>query len=141
MKKTIQLMLLSLIVSIAPFIGCQKENLAIQDRSNNIEEKLSNSSLSIDEAKSKFDNTHTSNSLVDLDCKTLPNLQISPEWNKAKQYKFNDFSVVETPLLWNGQLLGKVKRKQSQAASLNKNKNDIETVTNLVTTKDIHETG
>ncbi len=88
-------------------------------------------------AKLNFSADQFSSFLNDnLACGSLPTEDITPVWDRAKKYNFNSFSVLETPLLFKEQELGRVKRSEKDSTKVKRNPKDIETVTSLISVKD-----
>jgi hypothetical protein len=115
---------------LGTIFACQKNILSPQS------EELHSFVFSVEEVKNNFEANHSglSNNLVA--CGNLPNLPRTPVWSKSKQHNFPKFSVVETPLLWNNQPLGRLKRADYDAITPNKTLNQVETVTSLISVKD-----
>jgi hypothetical protein len=110
--------------------ACQKNILSPQI------ERVDSPILSVEEAKNSFSSRHVGSFSTSATCGGLPNLQITPEWNKSKQHSFAKFSVVETPLLWNNQQLGRLKRADYVSVIPNIPLKNIEMVTSLISVKD-----
>lgn len=125
-KMPLLLLFLSLMV-----LSCKKDEMILH------EETKTEPTLSIQEAQNSFNPEKFTTSLDgSSNCNLLPKMQITPEWSKSKQYQFAKYSVVETPLLWNNQKLGKLRQVDSKTDRGKKKAEEVEIVTNLISVKD-----